>query len=135
MSQPLVLGAVAKGTDWAAVTAWAAWATVGIYVVIGLFAWRQVREARKLREEQARPFVIVDFEPNFLVYLTVENLGRTMARVRGGVRGGPSGPGDLKSSNGPASVTGRPAGRSTRNSPARTARSSSSYFCTGIPPM
>jgi hypothetical protein len=45
-----------------------------------LFAWRQVREARKLREEQARPFVIVDFEPGFLVYLTVENLGRTMAR-------------------------------------------------------
>ncbi len=72
--------AAAKGTDWPAVAAWAAWATVGIYVVIGLFAWRQVHEARKLREEQARPFVIVDFEPGFLVYLTVENLGRTMAR-------------------------------------------------------
>lgn len=57
-----------------------AWATVGIYIVLGLFAWRQVGEARKLREEQARPFVIVDFEPGFLVYLTVENLGRTMAR-------------------------------------------------------
>ena len=70
----------ASGTDWAAVAAWAACATVGIYVVLGLFAWRQVREARKLREEQARPFVIVDFEPGFLVYLTVENLGRTMAR-------------------------------------------------------
>ncbi len=53
---------------------------VGIYVVIGLFAWRQVHEARKLREEQARPFVIVDFEPDFLVYLTVQNLGGTMAR-------------------------------------------------------
>jgi hypothetical protein len=70
----------ANGTDWAAVAAWAACATVGIYVVLGLFAWRQVREARKLREEQARPFVIVDFEPGFLVYLTVENLGRTLAR-------------------------------------------------------
>ena len=68
------------GTDWPAVAAWAAWATVAIYVVIGLFAWRQVHEARKLREEQARPFVIVDFEPGFLVYLTVGNLGRTMAR-------------------------------------------------------
>lgn len=68
------------GPNWAAVAAWAAWATVGIYVVIGLFAWRQVHEARKLREEQARPFVIVDFEPGWLVYLTVENLGRTMAR-------------------------------------------------------
>jgi hypothetical protein len=72
--------AAAKGTDWPAVAALAAWATVGIYIVIGLFAWGQVHEARKLREEQARPCVIVDFEPSFLVYLTVENLGRTMAR-------------------------------------------------------
>lgn len=84
MNQPLITLALAKaatnGTDWPAVAAWAAWATVGIYVVIGLFAWRQVHEARKLREEQARPFVIVDFEPGWLVYLTVENLGRTMAR-------------------------------------------------------
>jgi hypothetical protein len=80
MSQTLVLGVLAKGTDWPAIAAWGAWATVAIYIVIGLFAWRQVHEARKLREEQARPFVIVDFEPGFLVYLTVENLGRTMAR-------------------------------------------------------
>jgi hypothetical protein len=82
VNQPLIDLALAApgGTDWAAVAARAAWATVGIYIVIGLFAWRQVHEARKLREEQARPFVIVDFEPDFLVYLTVENLGRTMAR-------------------------------------------------------
>jgi hypothetical protein len=84
VNQSLITLALAKaapnGTDWAAVAAWAAWATVGIYIVIGLFAWRQVREARRLREEQARPFVIVDFEPGWLVYLTVENLGRTMAR-------------------------------------------------------
>ena len=84
MIQPLVTLALAKaattGTNWPAVAALAAWATVLIYIVIGLFAWRQVREARKLREEQARPFVIVDFEPGFLVYLTVENLGRTLAR-------------------------------------------------------
>ena len=72
--------ATTGGTNWSQVAAWAAWATVAIYIVIGLFAWRQVREARTLREEQARPFVIVDFEPGFLVYLTVENLGRTMAR-------------------------------------------------------
>ena len=72
--------AATGGTNWSAVAAWAALATVAIYIVIGLFAWRQVREARTLREEQARPFVIVDFEPGFLVYLTVENLGRTMAR-------------------------------------------------------
>jgi hypothetical protein len=72
--------AATSGTDWTAVAAWATCATVAIYIVLGLFAWRQVHEARKLREEQARPFVIVDFDPGFLVYLTVENLGRTMAR-------------------------------------------------------
>ena len=77
---PLLVKAAAQGTDWAAVAAWAAWATVAIYIVIGLFAWWQIHEARTLREEQAQPFVIVDFEPGYLVYLTVENLGRTMAR-------------------------------------------------------
>jgi hypothetical protein len=71
---------MAKATDWSAVTAWAAWATVAVYVVLGVFAWIQVLQARRLREEQARPFVIVDFEPGFLIYLTVENIGRTMAR-------------------------------------------------------
>ena len=80
MSQPLAAGVLAAGTNWPEIAAWAAWATVGVYLVLGGFAWRQVHEARKLREEQARPFVIVDFEPGFLVYLTVENLGRTMAR-------------------------------------------------------
>ena len=73
--------ATTNGVNWTAVGALATCATVVIYVVLGLFAWRQVSEARKLREEQARPFVIVDFEPGFLVYLTVENLGRTMARA------------------------------------------------------
>ena len=69
MTEPLtyVLAKTAtQGSDWPALAALAAWATVGIYIVIGLFAWRQVREARKLREEQARPLVIVDFEPGFL---------------------------------------------------------------------
>jgi hypothetical protein len=89
-------------TDWAAISAGAAIATVVVYIVLGVFAWRQIREARRLREEQARlareswaeqarqarelqeeqarPFVIVDLEPGFLIYLVVENIGRTMAR-------------------------------------------------------
>ena len=79
MSQQVVVSIQVAGTNWPEVSAWAACATVLIYVVIGLFAWRQVREARKLREEQARPFVMVDFDAGFVVYLTVENLGRTMA--------------------------------------------------------
>jgi hypothetical protein len=68
------------GRDAATWTALAAWSTVGIYLALGIFAWIQVLQARRLREEQARPFVVVDFEPGFLIYLTVENIGRTMAR-------------------------------------------------------
>jgi hypothetical protein len=29
-------------------------ATVAVHVVLGVFAWRQIRKARRLREEQAR---------------------------------------------------------------------------------
>lgn len=68
------------GLDNATWTAIAAWVTVGIYFLLGGFAFVQVLQARKLREEQARPFVVVDFELGFLVFLTVENLGRTLAR-------------------------------------------------------
>ena len=49
--------ALAKATDWAAVAAWAAWATVAVYVVLGIFASIQVLQARRLCEEQTRPFV------------------------------------------------------------------------------
>lgn len=68
-------------SDWATwIAAGAAVATAVIYVVLGVVAYVQVREARRLREEQARPFVVVDFEPGFLIYITVANTGRTMAR-------------------------------------------------------
>jgi hypothetical protein len=68
------------GRDAQAWTALAAWTTVGIYVFLGAFALIQVLQARKLREEQARPFVVVDIELGIVLFLTVENLGRTMAR-------------------------------------------------------
>jgi hypothetical protein len=78
----------------------AAWATFGIYFVLGVFAWVQVLQAKKLRESQAlqaqelreaerelrkdeaRPYVVVDFEPERppIVNLVIANLGRTMAR-------------------------------------------------------
>jgi hypothetical protein len=45
---------IAKATDWTAVTAWAVWATVAVYVVLGIFAWIQVLQARRLREERTR---------------------------------------------------------------------------------
>jgi hypothetical protein len=60
-------------------------AAVAQLVVVGwaaLYARGQVREARTLREEQARPFVVVDVEPERRPFmnLVVANLGRTMAR-------------------------------------------------------
>jgi hypothetical protein len=60
-------------------------AAVAQLVVVGwaaLYARSQVREARTLREEQARPFVVVDLErwDQPFVNLVVANLGKTMAR-------------------------------------------------------
>jgi hypothetical protein len=45
-------------------------------------AREQVEEARRLREEQSRPFVVVDLDISDppLVFLTVSNVGRTIAR-------------------------------------------------------
>ena len=54
-----------------------------ILIAAALFARAQVREARVLREDQARPFVVVDLEPAQsppLLILVVANLGKTMAR-------------------------------------------------------
>lgn len=65
---------------WAAV---AAWATFLVAVAAAAFAWRQVLEARKTREDQAQPFVVVDFEPSkagrIFMDLVVRNTGTTLA--------------------------------------------------------
>lgn len=55
---------------------------VVVLVAAAAFAWRQVGEARQLREAQTRPFVVIDFdvERNFLAFLTVSNIGTTLAR-------------------------------------------------------
>jgi hypothetical protein len=64
---------------------WIAGAAVAEASVVALaaaFAYRQVREARLTREDQSRPFVIVDFDlsqPPF-IHLVVKNIGATMAR-------------------------------------------------------
>ncbi len=77
----MVLGAIPWAWDWSP----AAWAAIGacatfiVYVVIGLYAWKQVAEARQLRIEQARPWVVVDFEPGDDFWLVIENIGRTVA--------------------------------------------------------
>lgn len=47
-----------------------------------IFAREQVSEARELREEQNRPFVVVDFdcEQGYMMYLEVVNMGTSLAR-------------------------------------------------------
>lgn len=58
---------------------------VQLLVLIGaaVFGWFQLREAQRLREAQARPFVVLDVEnarrPG-LFDLVVKNMGRTIAR-------------------------------------------------------
>jgi hypothetical protein len=53
-----------------------------VLILAALVAWRQVREARRLREEQIRPFVVVDFdvEGGYLTFLEVANIGTSLAR-------------------------------------------------------
>jgi hypothetical protein len=51
-----------------------------VLVVAAIVAGRQVGEARRLREEQARPFVVIDFDVrNHLIYIVVSNVGNTLA--------------------------------------------------------
>lgn len=62
------------------------WSAIGTCVAAGasvtllFYAIRQVGEAKRLRRSQTRPFVVVDTAPDFLIYLTVENIGKTVAR-------------------------------------------------------
>jgi hypothetical protein len=72
---------------WLSPWAWTAtdWAGVQciVLVVAAVIAFRQVREARGLREAQARPFVVVDFEADRqtqAIYIVISNVGSTMAR-------------------------------------------------------
>lgn len=58
--------------------------TALVAVIAMGFAARQVGEARRTREEQAQPFVVVDLEPSpvwsKIINLVVENVGATLAR-------------------------------------------------------
>lgn len=58
--------------------------TAVVAIVAAGFVWVQVRQAKQLREEQAKPFVVVKFElsavSNQAINLVVENIGKTLAR-------------------------------------------------------
>jgi len=66
-----------------AISAAASAASTLILFTAALIAWGQVKEAKRMREEQTRPFVVVDFDvmSQFqFINLTVSNIGRTMAK-------------------------------------------------------
>jgi hypothetical protein len=70
------------GVDTNLWTAGAAIAQTIIVATAAAVAYRQVQEARLTREDQARPFVVIDLdisEPP-LIYLVIANIGKTMAR-------------------------------------------------------
>jgi hypothetical protein len=60
---------------------WAGLTFLALLGAAGLAFW-QVSEAKRLREAQARPFVVVDFvvERGSEIYIVVSNIGETMAR-------------------------------------------------------
>jgi hypothetical protein len=71
--------------DWGA-PEWSAlgtWVTAGIAAAAGLIALGQVKEARKTRQEQAQPYVVVYMEPSQgvpkIIDLVVRNFGKTTA--------------------------------------------------------
>ena len=70
---------------WLSPWEWSAsdWAGLTFLAVSGvlLVAWRQVKEAQRLRKEQARPFVVIDFHPwSTIIELKITNIGSTLAR-------------------------------------------------------
>lgn len=63
-----------SSSDWAGLT-------FLVITAAAFVAWRQVKEAQRLREEQARPFVVIDLEPwNPFLDLKITNVGKTIAR-------------------------------------------------------
>ncbi|MFF4894618.1 COG1361 family protein [Micromonospora chersina] len=63
------------GSEWQAVASF-----IAVFVAGPIALW-QVLEARRVRLEQSRPYVIVDFEfRGIAIYLTIRNIGMTMAR-------------------------------------------------------
>lgn len=78
------------GRFWAAFPSpseWTALGTVGTFLVAlaaAIIAYRQVQEARRLREDQARPYIVIDVltaeTSPIIIELSIRNIGTTAAR-------------------------------------------------------
>ena len=81
---PAAVSLQSSAPSWTDVGAFAVLAAqLVVLAVAALVAWRQLRHARRIREDEARPHVVVDLEvdqPAQDIYLVVSNLGRTTAR-------------------------------------------------------
>jgi hypothetical protein len=68
----------------AAIAAVALCAQAGLLLVASVVATRQLREARRIREEQAQPYVVVSLETDSsspsILNLVIKNIGKTAAR-------------------------------------------------------
>lgn len=74
---------VAGSPNWTEiVTAALLAAQLVVLVVAALVAWSQTKEAKRLREDQSRPFVVmdVDYTASSLLFLFVKNIGTSLAR-------------------------------------------------------
>ena len=74
---------ITAALDAAGWEAYGTWATALISAVVGFFIWIQVRQGKQLREDETRPFVVVDFDVfshREFIFLTVTNMGKTLAR-------------------------------------------------------
>lgn len=76
-------------TDWGNVPGWiaasAGFLTLCVALAAARVAYNQLKLARALREDMARPYVVVDFEPAKgtgppFMELVIRNIGKTMAR-------------------------------------------------------
>lgn len=75
----IVMLAAWQPWDWSP-SAWAA-LTFLVLAAAAIFGWRQVKELRRAREEQTRPFVVLDLDMvSIFAELHVRNIGATMAR-------------------------------------------------------
>lgn len=80
---PASFGSMVVAASWPwhwSASAWSA-LTFLVFAAAAIFARRQAMEARRLREQQTRPFVLIDFRVHqTVIEIVITNVGATLAR-------------------------------------------------------